>query len=193
MAMSVVVVNHVSLDGVMQGPARPDEDERGGFSRGGWGVAGGDEVMGRVLGERMARAGGALLLGRRTYVDFSRVWPARPESPYAQRLEQSPKYVVSSSLREPLPWANSYVVSGALRDAVREIEARHGAMTVLGSGELIGGLMAQDLVDEWLLLIHPLVLGSGRRLFAGGVPARLALADSVVTGTGVVIATYRRA
>ena len=190
--MSIVVVNHISLDGVMQAPARPDEDERGGFAHGGWAMAGADEVMGRVLGERMSRPGGAMLLGRRTYVDFSRVWPARPETPYAQRLEQSPKYVVSSTLTEPLPWANSHVVSGPLGPAVREIHERHGGLGVLGSGQLIGALMAEDLVDEWLLLIHPLVLGSGRRLFEAGVPARLMLVDSVVTTTGVIIATYRR-
>jgi dihydrofolate reductase len=190
----VVVCNHVSLDGVMQAPARPDEDPRDGFAYGGWAVPGGDEVMGRVMGARMASGkGGALLLGRRTYEDFAGVWPQRAGDPIAATLEASAKYVVSSTLAEPLPWANSHVLDGPLGSAVRDLAARHDRVTVLGSGELIASLLAEDLIDEWVLLIHPLVLGAGRRLFAGGAGARLALADTITTTTGVIIATYRRA
>lgn len=191
--MGVSVVNHVSLDGVMQAPARPDEDPRDGFAHGGWAIPGSDEVMGRLMGQRMAGGGGAMLLGRRTYVDFAAVWPSRPDSPYAQKLQATPKYVVSSTLHEPLPWANSHVVSGPLEMAVRELAARHEHLTVLGSGELVAGLLAHDLVDDWLVLIHPLVLGAGRRLFSGETTARLALVQTVTTTTGVIIASYRRA
>lgn len=191
--MAISVVNHVSLDGVMQAPARPDEDPRDGFAHGGWAIPGNDEVMGREMGRRMASGGGAMLLGRRTYEDFAQVWPAQPDSPYAQKLEATPKYVVSSTLSEPLPWANSHVLRGPLGPAVRAAHEREGDLGVLGSGELIAGLMAEDLVDEWLVLIHPVVLGSGRRLFGGGVPARLTLADTLVTGSGVIMASYRRA
>ncbi len=191
--MGLYVINHITLDGVMQGPARREEDPRDGFERGGWAIPGSDEVMGRAMAEHMSAAQGAMLLGRRTYEDFAEVWPRRPESPYAQRLEASTKYVVSSTLREPLPWANSHVLSGALGPAVREVLAREGRLAVLGSGELVAGLMAEDLVDEWVLLVHPLVLGQGRRLFKPGASARLALADTVTTTTGVIIATYRRA
>jgi dihydrofolate reductase len=190
----VVVVNHVSLDGVMQSPARPDEDARDGFAAGGWAIPNADEVMGRALGARMAAgAGGALLLGRRTYEDFAAVWPQRTGDPYAAALEASPKYVASTTLREPLPWANSHVLSGPLAPAVHDLAARYNGVCVLGSGDLIASLLAHDLVDEWVLLIHPLVLGQGRRMFAHGATARLALVDSVTTTTGVIIATYRRA
>ena len=191
--MAISVVNHVSLDGVMQAPARADEDVRDGFAQGGWAIPGNDEVMGREMGRRMGSGDGAMLLGRRTYEDFAQVWPAQPESPYARKLEATPKYVVSSTLSEPLPWANSHVLGGPLGPAVRAAHEREGDLSVLGSGALIAGLMAEDLVDEWLVLIHPVVLGHGRRLFGGGVPARLALTDTIVTGTGVIMASYRRA
>jgi dihydrofolate reductase len=190
----VVVVNHVSLDGVMQSPARPDEDTRDGFTSGGWAIPGADEVMGRVLGARMAAGpGGALLLGRRIYEDFASVWPQRSGDPHAAVLEASPKYVASTTLHEPLPWANSHVLAGPLGPAVRDLATRHTGVCVLGSGDLIASLLEQDLVDEWLLLIHPLVLGKGRHLFGPGAAASLALIDSVTTTTGVIIATYRRA
>jgi dihydrofolate reductase len=102
----LVVVNHVTLDGVMQAPAGPNEDTRGGFAHGGWAVAGNDEVMGRKMAEGMAKEG-ALLFGRRTYEQFYRVWPDRAENPYTETLNNTPKYVASRSLTEPLPWSNS--------------------------------------------------------------------------------------
>jgi dihydrofolate reductase len=190
----VVVVNHVTLDGVMQAPARPDEDTRDGFSQGGWAVPNGDEVMSSEMGERMAAGNaesGGLLLGRRTYQDFYSVWPNQSGNPYTEVLNETPKYVASHTLSEPLPWSNSVLLDGDAAEAVAELKQQPlGHLTILGSGELIASLMAADLIDEWLLMIHPLVLGSGRRLFAPGQDARLCLLESVTTTTGVVIATY---
>lgn len=190
----IIVTNDVTLDGVMQAPARPDEDTRGGFTHGGWAVPYVDEVMGRVMGEGMAR-GGALLLGRRTYEDLYAVWPNRSDNPYTPVLDNTQKYVASTTLQEPLPWQNSTLLTGDVVEAVARLkEQLDGDLGVLGSGELIQTLMRHDLIDEFVLLIHPLVLGSGRRLFPdGGAFAKLDLVNSVPTTTGVVIATYRRA
>jgi dihydrofolate reductase len=189
----VIVFNHVTLDGVMQAPGRADEDARGGFERGGWAIAGNDEVMGRKMGEGMAK-GGPLLLGRRTYEDFYGFWPNQPDNPFTEILNKVPKYVASRTLKEPLPWANSILLDGNAVDAVARLkEQSAGDLTIMGSGDLIGSLMAAGLIDEYLLMIHPLVLGTGRRLFAEGAHASLRLTDSVKTTTGVVIATYERA
>jgi dihydrofolate reductase len=190
----VVVTNSVTLDGVMQAPARPDEDVRGGFQHGGWALPYNDPVMARVMGERMAR-GGALLLGRRTYQDFYSVWPNRKDNPYTEVLNNSPKYVASTTLEEPLPWVNSTLLEGDAAEAVARLKQQLDVdLGVLGSGELVKSLMRRNLVDEYVLLIHPLVLGSGRRLFpAGSPPADLRLAGSVTTTTGVMIATYQPA
>ena len=193
----LVVVNHVTLDGVMQAPGRPDEDTRGGFAHGGWAAANNDEVMAATMGQRMAAGGesgrGGLLLGRRTYQDFYAVWPSRSDNPVSEVLNRTAKYVVSRTLSEPLPWSNSFLISGDPAEAVAELKQEVGGLTILGSGELIGTLMAADLIDEYLLLIHPLVLGTGRRLFPERVHASLRLTDSVVTTKGVVIATYEPA
>jgi dihydrofolate reductase len=189
----LVVVNHMTLDGVMQAPARADEDIRGGFAHGGWATANNDEVMAATLGRRMAEGGsgrGGLLLGRRTYEDFYAVWPSRTGDPVSDLLNRTPKYVVSRTLTEPLPWSNSFVIDGDPTEAVAELKPALAGLTILGSGELIATLMAADLIDEYLLLIHPLVFGTGRRLFPEGVHASLRLNDSVTTTKGVMIATY---
>jgi dihydrofolate reductase len=187
-------IEHVTLDGVMQAPGRSDEDTRGGFAHGGWATARHDEVMGRRLGEGMAR-GGPLLFGRRTYEDFFAVWPAQKGNPVAEVLDRATKYVASTTLREPLGWQNSVLLGDDVPGAVAALRAANGPdIGVLGSGELLASLMAHGLVDELLLMIHPLVLGAGRRLFADGLPpAELVLADSVATTTGVIMATYRLA
>jgi dihydrofolate reductase len=189
----IKVVNHLTLDGVMQAPAGPDEDPRNGFARGGWAVPGQDEVMGRILGEGMASGPGRLLFGRRTYEHMYSYWPHQEDNPITDVLNNSQKFVVSRTLEDPLPWMNSTL----LRDesAVAEVRAREDKdIVVLGSGELLQSLMARDLIDEYLLMIHPVVLGSGRRMFRdGGPPSTLKLADSVITTTGVVMATYRPA
>ena len=189
--MRVVVIENVTLDGVMQGPARADEDPRGGFAHGGWAIPYNDEVMAEKMGERMAREG-ALLLGRRTYEDFFAVWPNRTDNPYTEVLNRTQKYVASTTLAEPLPWENSTLLSGDAADAVARLrEERDGDLAILGSGTLVRALAARGLVDEYLLSIHPLVLGSGRRLFDGVPPAPLRLTDSVTTTTGVIIATFQ--
>lgn len=193
----VLVINHVTLDGVMQAPARADEDPRDGFAHGGWGIPGNDEVMGAKMGELMAsgRGNGALLLGRRTYEDLYEVWHGQGANPFTEALDRSLKYVASRTLTEPLPWVNSSLLPGDAADAVAALkEQQGGRLTILGSGALIASLMAADLIDEWILMIHPLVLGSGRRLFpADGHSTRLQLVESIPTTTGVVIATYARA
>ena len=185
----VVVFTSVTLDGVMQAPARPDEDRRGGFEHGGWATSYADPIMweGRLGGA------GALLLGRRTYEDFYAVWPNRTDNPFTDVLNQAQKYVASTTLEEPLPWSNSTLLQGDVAEAVAELKGQPGKdLMVLGSGELVQALMRSDLVDEYVLLIHPLVLGSGRRLFPDGSPTTaLALVDTKTTKTGVVIATYR--
>ena len=190
--MSLVVVENVTLDGVMQSPGRPEEDTRGGFDLGGWGARYGDEVMGREMGKRMARRG-SMLLGRRTYLDFYSVWPHRTDNPYTDVLNRTRKYVVSRTLEEPLPWMNSTLLRGDAAETVAELKRDHADdIAVLGSGELVRSLLRGRLVDELLLSIHPLVLGRGRRLFEDGAgEVKLQLVESVPTTTGVIIATYR--
>ncbi|MGH3063090.1 MAG: dihydrofolate reductase family protein [Gaiellaceae bacterium] len=189
----VVVINNLTLDGVMQAPGRPDEDTRGGFEHGGWAVMpNSDPVIGSAMGERMAQSGG-LLLGRRTYEDLLSYWNTQ-DSPFKEALNDAPKYVASRTLREPLPWPNSTLLEGDAVDAVAVLKQEPGNdLQIMGSGELVQSLMARDLVDEYMLLVHPLVLGSGRRLFAdGGAVASLRLVDDAsTTSTGVVIATYQ--
>lgn len=186
----VVVIEHVTLDGVMQAPGRVDEDQRDGFEHGGWAHARVDEVMGRVMGEGMAR-GGALLFGRRTYEDFFSFWPTQTDNPYTEVLDNTLKYVASRTLKEPLPWRNSTLLHGDAAEAVAKLKEGDD-LGVLGSGQLVRSLMRRGLVDEFVLMIHPLVLGTGRRLFAdGGAFAELRLTDSTTTTTGVVIAKYQ--
>jgi dihydrofolate reductase len=191
----VIVNNSLTLDGVMQAPGRPDEDLRGGFEHGGWAQPYFDPVMGSLAAEGIAGAG-ALLFGRRTYEDFASVWPDQSEdNPFAAVLNGFQKYVASTTLQEPLSWSNSTLLEGDATDAVARLRAEPGKdLVVLGSGELVRSLMRRNLVDAYVLLIHPLVLGSGRRLFADGGPyAALRLVDTKTTTTGVVIATYERA
>jgi len=187
----VVVINHVTLDGVMQAPGRPDEDTREGFEHGGWAQAGNDDVIGAALGARMAESGG-LLLGRRSYEDMLSFWNTQ-DSPFKHALNAAPKYVASRTFREPLPWPNSTLLAGDAADAVAELKKEPGKdLQIMGSGELIRSLMPRGLIDEYLLMIHPLVLGSGRRLFSGGIPmSTLRLMEAKPTTTGVVIATYQ--
>jgi dihydrofolate reductase len=187
----VVVVNNVTLDGVMQSPSHPDEDRRGGFEHGGWAPPYADAVMAEVMGKGIEQ-GGSMLFGRRTYEQFASYWPHQPDdNPYAAVLNNRRKYVVSTTLADPLPWANSTLLEDV--EAVARVKEQPGGDTVvLGSGELAQALMRRGLVDEYVLSIHPLVLGSGRRLFPEGSPfAKLRLVDSVTTTTGVVIGTFQ--
>jgi dihydrofolate reductase len=186
----ITVVNNLSLDGVMQGPGRPDEDLRGGFEHGGWAMAYNDEVKGRAMGEGIAR-GGALLFGRCTYEDFYRVWPNQTDNPFTEVLNNAQKYVASTTLKEPLPWRNSTLLDDDAAEGVARLkEESDEDLTILGSGVLIASLIRRNLIDRYVLMIHPLVLGSGRRLFADDAPFALKITDSLTTTTGVVIATY---
>ena len=189
------VVNHVTLDGVMQAPAGPDEDRRGGFEHGGWATPYFDEVQGEYMGARMRGGSGKLLLGRWTYEKFEDAWQKQPEDdPIRRRLEASTKYVVSRSPRE-LGWQNSVLLKGDAVETVADLKAREdGSIVILGSGELVGALLPHGLIDAFLLTIHPLVLGSGRRLFGGdGALAKFKLVESKPTTTGVLITRYEAA
>ena len=164
----IVVMNHVTLDGVMQGPGRAEEDTRGGFTQGGWGQrsAAPDDAAGKAMGERMATGGGMAgwLFGRWTYESLLATWNERG-GPFKDALNNSPKYVASTTLTEPLLWPNSTLLRGDIADAVGALKAQSGGvLAIMGSGMLIGSLMTANLIDEYLLMIHPLVLGSGRGL-----------------------------
>jgi dihydrofolate reductase len=188
----VIVINHLTLDGVMQAPGRPDEDRSGGFEHGGWSPPYGDDVMGAALAARMAESGG-LLLGRRTYEDLLSYWNTQ-DSPFKDALNNAPKYVASRTLRGTLPWPNSTLLEGDAADAVADLKTAPGNdLHVMGSAELVQSLMAPNLIDEFMLLIHPLVLGSGRRLFGdrGAVTPLRLVGDLTTTSTGVLIATYQ--
>jgi dihydrofolate reductase len=191
--MKIVVINNMTLDGVMQGPGRADEDARGGFAFGGWASQNIDEPdpeIGAAMGARMSQSDG-LLFGRRTYEDLMTTWNARGGM-FKDALNAARKYVVSQSLTDPLPWPNSTLIAGNVVDAVAELRSRPGReLHIMGSGQLIDTLLAHQLIDELLLMIFPLVLGSGRRLFAGDTYLDLDLVDAKATHSGVVIATYR--
>jgi dihydrofolate reductase len=190
----IVAFESLTLDGVMQAPGRPDEDRRDGFEHGGWAVPYSDPVIGQAAQEGMGNTGG-LLFGRRTYEDFHGFWPKQTGNPFTEVLDNSLKYVASTTLKEPLPWKNSRLLDGDAAEAVARLKQEPGKdLVILGSGKLAQALMRHDLIDEYILLIHPLVLGSGRRLFPdGGGPATLRLVDSTTATTGVLIATYRPA
>jgi len=189
----LAVFTILTLDGVMQAPARPDEDTHGGFTHGGWAIPYADAVTGSMAGQPMTSPGGGILLGRRTYEDFFEVWPKRKDNPFTDALNNRQKYVASRTLKEPLPWVNSTLLKGDAAAAVANLKKRDDMnLVVLGSGDLVQTLMRANLVDEYVLLIHPVVLGSGNRLFAdGGSPQNLRLVDSKVSTTGVVVGTYR--
>lgn len=191
--MRIVVMNHVTLDGVMQGPGRPDEDTRDGFDRGGWAEPRSDGLVGQVMGERMAAGGGLAgwLFGRRTYEEVLGHWNSVPDSPFAAALNQAPKYVASTTLAEPLPWPNSTLLGpDAVAAVARLREEPGGVLGIMGSGMLIEGLRRAHLIDEYLLMTHPIVIGSGRRLFPGGPPEALTLVDAQTSPTGVMLTTY---
>ena len=192
--MRIVVINHLTVDGVMQAPGRADEDTRDGFQHGGWASAAinsPDPSIGEAMGARMAESDG-LLLGRRTYEDLLASWNAQG-GPFKDALNNATKYVASTTLADPLPWPNTTVLDRDVPAAVAELRARPGReLHVLGSGVLISTLMRHHLVDEFLLMTHPIVLGNGRRLFSdAGTSTALELVEARQTASGVVITTYR--
>ena len=190
--MRIVVINHLTLDGVIQSPGRPDEDTRDGFRHGGWATPGGDEVMGRALGARMNKPDGGLLLGRRSYEDMLTYWNAQG-GPFKDALNSAPKHVASSSAATRLDWPNSTLLHGDIPAAVAELKQKSGGdLVIMGSGQLIRSLIPHKLIDEYLLFFHPIVLGSGQRLFEhDNHVVKLHLIDSTPTSTGVIIATYQ--
>ncbi len=186
----IIVFTNLSLDGVMQAPARPDEDTRGGFQHGGWGAP--YAAMSFVSSDSLGDTG-PMLFGRKTYLDLYSVWPNRSDSPYTEILNNAQKYVASTTLKEPLPWVNSILLDGDVIQAVTDLKAQPGKdFLVMGSGVLVQSLMQANLVDRYVLLIHPIILGSGRRLFSGGSKlSSLQLVDLKSTPNGVAIATYQ--
>ena len=192
----VIVMNWMTLDGVIQGPGRPDEDTRDGFSHGGWGNAYGDDATVAQMGERLTRLTGgehAWLFGRWSYESLLTSWNALG-GPFKDALNHAHKYVGSSNPATRLEWPNSTLLHGDVPGAVAGLKtASDTSLVIMGSGVLIGSLMAADLIDKYLLMIAPLVLGTGRQLFAGGPPAPLRLIESGATSKGVVLATYEPA
>jgi dihydrofolate reductase len=190
-------MNHVTLDGVMQGPGRPDEDTSGGFTHGGWAVPGTAEAPGTAMSERMTAGGGLAgwLFGRRTYEGLLERWAREPESPFGPALVNTPKWVASTTLTEPMPWPNSTLLSGDVPSAVADVKERvHGVLAIMGSSRLIESLLPHRLIDEFLLFVHPLVLGSGKRLFPSAEqPVALRLVNAVTSSTGVIVARYEPA
>jgi dihydrofolate reductase len=186
----IVVFMNLTLDGVMQAPGRREEDLRGGFRYGGWGAS---YVAMTEAGESTPNFG-ALLLGRQTYEQFYSYWPKQTNNPFTEALTKMSKYVASTTLKEPLAWSNSTLLKGDVAEAVAGLKSKLGKdvdIVVMGSGDLIQTLMQHNLVDRYVLLIHPLVLGSGRRLFTDGSPfAELHLISAKTTPKGVVVATY---
>ena len=187
----ITVFTNLTLDGVMQAPGRPDEDKRGGFPYGGWAAP----------YAAMTQAGGGmsdaapLLMGRRTYEDFYSFWPKQKDNPFTEILNKAEKYLASTTLKEPLPWSNSTLLKGDVAKAIAQLKDEPGKdFLVMGSGEFVQTLMKHNLVDQYILLIHPLVLGIGRKLFKdGSAYSALQLVESKTTPNGVVIATYHPA
>ena len=191
----LVVGTFLTLDGVMQAPGGSQEDIEEGFKYGGWQMPLFDEDAGRIIGESIA-ATDALLLGRKTYQIFAAYFPNAPEGdPIAAKLNSVPKYVVSTTLKK-LEWNNSTLIKGNVAQEVAKLKQQPGSgiLGVTGSGKLAQTLMQHNLVDEYDLWIHPVVLGSGKRLFGNGLsPINLKLVDTKTTGSGIVILTYRPA
>jgi dihydrofolate reductase len=189
----IVVTEHLTLDGVMQAPGDVDEDRRGGFEHGGWHTPYFDQDFMELVGPSIAQTD-AYLFGRWTFESMASYWSEVPAGDaFGDTLNGTPKYVVSSTLQEPLGWRNSELLRGDLVEVVGEIKERPGGdIAVLGSGQLVRSLLQHRLVDELLLTIDPLVLGTGRRLFAGvDTMQRFELVDARPTSTGVLVATYR--
>ena len=189
----VIVTEWMSLDGVVQAPGAPDEDTSGGFQHGGWHQRYFDDLSMQWVVENLTAAGG-FLFGRRTYEGFAAHWPnaAEEEQVVAEPLNTKPKYVASRTLSEPLEWQNSTVLQGDVAQGVAALKREDGAdLLVIGSTQLVQTLMEHDLVDEFRVMIDPLVVGGGKRIFRDDRVLRpLQLVDSKVTTTGAIVATY---
>lgn len=195
--MQIILSDFMTLDGVVQSPGGPDEDTDGGFAHGGWSMKYFDpETMGLVIDEVMDRTE-ALLFGRRTWQRMAAAWPGRAGDPFADRMNAIPKYVASRTLgQDDLTWSGSTLLAADdAVGAVRDLRAREGGgLQVWGSAELAAQLIEHDLVDEYVLMIEPVLVGGGKRIFPGDGRARaLELVSATTAATGVVICTYRPA
>jgi dihydrofolate reductase len=192
----VIVSEFLTLDGVMQAPGGSEEDTRGGFEHGGWQMDLFDDALGAFVMGGIAEAGG-LLLGRRTYEIFAAHWPNQPEDdPLAPTLNKLPKYVASRTLEAPLEWENSTLLEGEVTDAVSKLREQPGGdLLVIGSGDFAKTLIQNDLVDTYQLMLHPLILGSGKRLFRtdGNMRRQFKLVQSETTPNGILILIYEPA
>jgi dihydrofolate reductase len=190
----LIVQTFLTLDGVMQAPGGPGEDDDGGFAYGGWSVNYWDDQMGQVMGEATSRPF-AMVVGRRTYDIMAAYWPTAPEEEGAKVFNDATKYVASRSRPDLEAWSNSVLLEGDAAGALAARKREDGPeLQVHGSANLIQTLLRHNLVDEFRLWVFPLVIGSGKRLFADGtVPAGLRLADSKVSSTGVVMGTWQPA
>jgi len=190
----LIVQTFVTLDGVMQAPGGPGEDDEGGFAHGGWSVNYWDDQMGQVMDEATGRPF-AMVLGRRTYDIMAAYWPTAPEEAGAKVFNDATKYVASRSRPDLEAWSNSVLIEGDAADGLAALKQEDGPeLQVHGSANLIQTLLRHNLVDEYRLWVFPLVIGSGKRLFADGtVPQGLRLADSKVSSTGVVMGTWQPA
>jgi dihydrofolate reductase len=191
---SITATMSVTLDGVVQGPGRPDEDTRGGFTHGGWGLRYNDEVMGSEMAKGMAKPTD-MLFGHRTWQDFITAWGRKTDgNPFTTHMNAATKYVVSRTLEDAGAWQNSILLRGEAVETVARLKAQPGNdLAIIGSASLIDSLHAAGLIDTCTLLIHPLTLGSGTRLFGGPAPlGAFELTSSITTGKGVIIASYNR-
>jgi dihydrofolate reductase len=190
---NVIVNEFLALDGVAQAPGKADEDTSGGFEHGGWHMQYLDDTFAKWVTPGITEAG-AFLLGRRTYEIFAGYWPNAPEEEQviAEPLNTKPKHVASTTLSEPLGWQNSTMLQGEVPEAVAALkQAEGGHILVIGSTELVKTLIEHGLVDEFRLMIDPLLLGGGKRFFPDdGALRSLRLVDHEVTSTGAIIATY---
>jgi dihydrofolate reductase len=189
----LIVSTFLTLDGVMQAPGGPGEDESEGFAHGGWSVSYWNDQMGEVMGAAMS-VPFDLVLGRKTYDIFAAHWPHASEEEGAKTLNDATKYVASRS-RPTLGWSNSVLIEGDAAEGIAALKTQDGPeLQVHGSGDLVQTLLRHNLVDQFRLWVFPLVIGSGKRLFSEGtMPSGLALVDSQVSTTGVIIGTYEPA
>lgn len=195
--MQIILTDFMSLDGVVQAPGGPDEDTDGGFAHGGWSHPFFDvDVMGAAIGEVMARTD-ALLFGRRTWQSMAAAWPGRAGDPFADQMNAITKYVASRTLREDdVTWSNSHLLpADDALGAIGELRAGGGedrAIQVWGSPALAAQLIEHDLVDELVVMIEPILLGGGKRVFPADAAARpLELVSAQTASTGVLVCTYR--
>jgi len=184
------MINHLTLDGVVQAPGRSDEDLRGDFAYGGWAQPGNDEVMAKVMMAQFPE-GAALLFGRRTYEQLSGYWPTQPDSPFSTMLENIPKFVVTRTLSTAPVWESSTTLITDPAAQISSLKDEGTSLVIFGSAVLTQALTDAGLVDRYVVMIHPVLVGSGLRLFPDSGPyRRLALVDSTITTTGVLIGIY---